>query len=311
MHGGTTSWSIFTVVALVVIAVIYLRGWYRLRKVRGRDASEWCASAFLGGELLLAAAVASPLARLDHHWLTAHMAQHLVLMTLAAPLILLGQPALMFRNSLPEHVDATALHSLLRCKPIHEGGRVLANPVFCWLAGTVCVIIWHVPGAFDLCLQSKVWHDFEQGSFFVAGLLFWWPVVQPWPSVARWHRWFIPLYLFLATIPCDALSAFLTFCGRVVYPAYASRPRLLNVSALRDQELAGAMMWVWVTFAYLIPAVVITMQILSPPNTARQRSVRSGCPAAAVPFLNGAEAEELYNMETESLLLDTCPPGDR
>jgi len=283
MHGSTTSWSVFTVVALVVVAFIYLRGWYRLRNVRQREANVWRALAFLSGELLLAAAVASPLARLDHHWLTAHMMQHLVLMTLAAPLILLGQPALMFRNSLPEHLDTTTLHSLLRCKPIHhlaiyEVGRVLANPVFCWLAGTVCVIAWHVPGVFDLCLQSKVWHDFEQASFFVAGLLFWWPVVQPWPSIARWHRWFVPLYLFLATIPCDALSAFLAFCGRVVYPTYASSPQLLNASALRDQELAGAMMWVWVTFAYLIPAVVITMQILSPANTSRREQVRAAWP---------------------------------
>src|SRR5271168_689691 len=154
MHGGTTSWSIFTVVALVVIAVIYLRGWYRLRKVRGRDASEWCASAFLGGELLLAAAVASPLARLDHHWLTAHMAEHLVLMTLAAPLVLLGEPALMFRNSLPEHVEAAGPDPASRYVPIRRIALILSNPVSCWLAGTVCVLVWHIPGRFDLSMRS-------------------------------------------------------------------------------------------------------------------------------------------------------------
>ena len=107
------------------------------------------------------------------------------------------------------------------------------------------------------------------------------------------ERWFVPLYLFLATIPCDALSAFLAFCGRVVYPIYASSPQLFNDSALRDQELAGAMMWAWVTFAYLIPAVFISMQILSPSNTPRQKLVRAGWPTPAVRSLNGAEAEEL------------------
>jgi cytochrome c oxidase assembly factor CtaG len=266
MHGGNTSWSVFTVVALVGVAVIYLRGLYRLSKVRRSEAHIWRAAAFLSGELLVFAVVASPFARLDHQWLTAHMVQHLMLMTLAAPLILLGEPALMFLNSLPEHFLAAATGPFLRYAPIRGIGRILANPVFCWLAGTVCVIVWHLPAVFDLCLRSKLWHDCEQASFFAAGLIFWWPVVQPWPGVARWHRWIVPLYLFLATIPCDALSAFLTFCGRVVFPAYASGPQLLNNSALRDQELAGAMMWVWVTFAYLIPAVVITMQILSPAN---------------------------------------------
>jgi cytochrome c oxidase assembly factor CtaG len=80
----------------------------------------------------------------------------------------------------------------------------------------------------------------------------------------------MPLYLFLGTLPCDILSAFLTFCGRVVYPGYVSTARIWNLSPLQDQECAGALMWVCVTFAYLIPAVVITMQILSPGHAQRE-----------------------------------------
>lgn len=293
MHGSRTSWSVFTLVALAVIAFIYLRGWYHLGKVRQSEAKVWRASAFISGELLLFAVVASPLARLDHHWLTAHMVQHLVLMTVAAPLILLGDPALMLLNNLPEQLRTTALDPLRRCVPIRGVGPVLADPVFCWLAGTGCVIGWHVPSAFDLCMRSTVLHHLELASFFAAGLLFWWPVVQPWPSIARWHRWFVPLYLFLATLPCDALSAFLTFCGRVVYPTYASSPQFLNNLALRDQELAGATMWVWVTFAYLIPAVVIAMQILSPADSPRQKPARAAWPTPAVRSLSVGEAEEL------------------
>lgn len=72
------------------------------------------------------------------------------------------------------------------------------------------------------------------------------------------------LYLFLATLPCDILSAFLVFCNRVVYTHYLYTARFPGLSALHDQERAGALMWVWVTFVYLIPAVFITLQILSP-----------------------------------------------
>jgi len=293
MHGSTTSWSVFTLVALAVIAFIYLRGWHRLSKVRQSKANAWRPSAFLGGELLLFAIIASPLAGLDHRWLTAHMVQHLVLMTLAAPLILLGEPAIMFLKSLPEHFDIAGLSPFQRSAPMHRIWLTLTNPAFCWLAGTVCVIVWHIPGPFDLCMRSTVWHHLEQTSFFAAGLFFWWPVVQPWPSIERWHRWFVPLYLFLATIPCDALSAFLTFCGRVVYPTYASNPQIFNSSALRDQDLAGATMWVWVTFAYLAPAVVITLHILSPADTPGQKLGRAAWPTPAVRSLNGGEAEEL------------------
>ena len=116
-------------------------------------------------------------------------------------------------------------------------------------------------------MHSRGWHDFQMASFFVTGLLFWTPVVHWQSRVATAQPWLMPLYLFAATLPCDALSAFLVFCNRVVYPSYLSSPRLLNVSALNDQACAGALMWVSVTLIYLGPAVSITLQLLSPPRT--------------------------------------------
>jgi putative membrane protein len=200
-------------------------------------------AALLGGVFFLWAAAGSPLAVLDHHLLTAHMVQHLLLMTVSAPLILLGAAAIP-RRFVP--------------------GGFLTHPVFCWLASTATVIGWHVPALFAIGMRSEAWHAIEHATFLVAGLLFWLPVIRPWPSLAAWPRWSVPLYLFLATLPCDALSAFLTFSNRVVYPNYLSAHRLFDISALGDQECAGALMWVWVTFAYLGPAAVITIQMLSP-----------------------------------------------
>jgi cytochrome c oxidase assembly factor CtaG len=72
------------------------------------------------------------------------------------------------------------------------------------------------------------------------------------------------LYLFFATLPCDALSAFLTFCGRVIYPSYLSAPHPFPISALQDQEWAGVLMWVCITFIYMVPALALTIRILSP-----------------------------------------------
>jgi putative membrane protein len=180
--------------------------------------------------------VASPVAHLDHHLLTAHMAQHLVLMLLVAPLILLGAPSIISRWRPP--------------------------PALCWLAGTLTVIVWHVPAIFELALRSHFWHEFEQASFFIAGLLFWWPFVRLRQRTVS-SGWSVPLYLFFATLPCDALSAFLTFCGHVVYPHYLMGSGHFRLTALEDQELAGALMWVTVTFAYLVPALLVTTQLLS------------------------------------------------
>lgn len=199
-----------------------------------RPVPAWRLAAFAGGLAAIWIAVASPVAHLDHHLLTAHMVQHLLLMVVAAPMILLGA-----RSILP----------LIR-----------THPAFCWLAGSLTVIAWHVPALFALALRSHDWHEFEQASFFIAGILFWWPVIMPGVVSSRWS---VPLYLFLATLPCDALSAFLTFCGHVVYRQYASGHGPSRLSPLEDQALAGALMWVAVTFAYLIPALVVTTQLLS------------------------------------------------
>ena len=82
----------------------------------------------------------------------------------------------------------------------------------------------------------------------------------------------IPLYLFFATLPCDALSAFLTFCDRSVYPSYQNGMLPFGLSALSDQQVAGSLMWVCVTFIYLLPAVVITVHILAPSHRNRTQA---------------------------------------
>jgi len=193
------------------------------------------------------------------------MIQHLLLMTAAPPLLLLGSPVLPLLHGLPKFLMRGALGPLLRAPLVQRIGHAIANPVVCWLTAAAVLIGWHVPAAFALGLSSEAWHHVEHLSFLAAGLMFWWPVIPSWPSVAQ-PKWSTVIYLFLATLPCDALSAFLAFCGRVVYGAYEVGPRRFDLSPLQDQECAGALMWAAVTFAYLIPAVAITTRLLSHPS---------------------------------------------
>jgi cytochrome c oxidase assembly factor CtaG len=275
LHGGLDSWSlpISVTIVLIVVALVYLRGWHQLRNSLPHVLPAWRLGAFMAGLFSLWAAVGSPLAVLDHQLLTGHMVQHLLLMTVAAPLILMGAPVITLVYALPQRFVPIVLRPLPRCPPVHWIGRIVTHPVFCWLASTAAVIGWHIPALFALGMRSEGWHAIEHASFLAAGLLFWWPVIQPWPTLANWPRWGIPLYLFLAALPCDALSAFLTFCNRVVYPHYLSTHRLFDISPLGDQECAGALMWVWVTFAYLAPATVVTIQMLSPHERASRLEI--------------------------------------
>src|SRR5216683_1241622 len=260
-HGYFSS---LTTVILVLLVFVYSRGWFRLRRASPILFPLWRVAAFVTGLFSLWIALGSPLAALDHQLLTVQMMKHLLLMIVGAPLILLGAPALPLLCGLPKWIMRLSLLLRSRTPKLSLLGHFLSNSVFCWLAGTAAVIAWHIPTLFQLGLSSTTWHIVEDACFLSAGLLFWWPIVRTRPRDAKSPQWSMPLYLFLGTLPCDVLSAFLTFCGRVVYPSYASSVRILGLSPLQDQECAGALMWVCVTFAYLIPAVVITMQILSP-----------------------------------------------
>jgi hypothetical protein len=104
----------------------------------------------------------------------------------------------------------------------------------------------------------------EQASFLATGILFWSPVIRPLPKSLKWPESSILLYLFLATLPCDILSGFLVFCERVVYPVFLSSPNSFGLSALEDQQCAGALMWTCVTFVYVIAGTVFTARLLSP-----------------------------------------------
>lgn len=253
--------------ALCVGALIYARGWLRLRSAFPSLIPVWRLAAFLTGIIFVWIAIGSPLSALDDLSLTVHMIQHLLLMSVAPPLILLGAPQLPLLHGLPQPLARNIVSPVLRSGPVKWLGHIVANPAFCWLAATFGLIAWHVPAIFELALRWDWLHELEHASFLTAGLLFWWPVIQPWPSVARWPRWSIPLYLFAATLPCDALSAFLAFCNRVVYSSYLTAPRLFAWSPLDDQQCASALMWVSVTIILLVPAVMVTLCILAPQGT--------------------------------------------
>jgi putative membrane protein len=234
--------------ASIFAAFLYLRSWLNLRR-HEHKVEGWRAGSFLSSISFIWLATASPLAALDHELLTAHMVQHLLLMTLAPPLILLGLPR----------------------KPLTNGLLyVVAHPAFCWLAAAGALVVWHIPSVFMLGMRSQSWHGVEQASFLVTGLLFWLPVVQPRPDGSKWPESSILLYLFLATLPCDILSGFLVFCDRVVYPVFLSSPRSFGLSALEDQQCAGALMWTCVTVVYVIAGAVCAARWLSPHRSANR-----------------------------------------
>ncbi|MGH7893029.1 MAG: cytochrome c oxidase assembly protein [Candidatus Binatia bacterium] len=255
-HALLTAWSVepALVVALAVAALVYVRGWRRLRTRRSERIGPWRLTAFLGGLGALFVALASPLDTLADRSLAIHMAQHIVLLVVTPPLLLVGAPITPLLHGLPAGRMRAAVGTL-----VFWLADRLGHPVVCWLAMSLATWGWHVPSAFELALRDRAWHVVEHASFLGAGLLFWWPVVQPWPSRPRWPRWAMIPYLLLADVQNTALAAILVFSDRVLYPSYGHGP-----GALDDQVAAGLLMWVPMSLAYLVPATVLTARWLSP-----------------------------------------------
>src|SRR6266852_3803996 len=254
--------SFWVSASLILVAFIYLRGWIRLRRLTLDSVQTWHAGGFMLGLFLIWLAVASPLRALDHEMLTAHMVQHLLLMTFAAPSILLGKPVKILIYGMP-HRLVQVMGRPFQSAGVHHVLRALAHPAICWLGAAITLVAWHIPAVFVLGLRSQMWHGIEQVSFLASGLLFWWPVVQPWRSASKWPESSLLVYLFLATLPCDILSGFLVFCERVVYPVYFSSSQPFGLSALEDQQCAGALMWTCVTVVYVIAGAIVTARLLS------------------------------------------------
>jgi cytochrome c oxidase assembly factor CtaG len=247
----------------VLLAIGYLRGWWI---IRGADASllpPWRAAAFLAGLGFIWIALASPLDALNDRLLTAHMLQHMLLLTVAPPLILLGAPLIPIVRGLPAVGARKRVGSFLTWPGTQRIGHVFANPVSGAVAMGLAMFVWHTPSLYELALRSDAWHEVEHATFFLASLTFWWPVVLPWPSRGQWPRWAMVPYLLVADLQNTALAAILTFSDRVLYPSYSDAPRMLGLSALQDQVAAGAFMWVAGSIAFIVPAIGVALQCLS------------------------------------------------
>jgi cytochrome c oxidase assembly factor CtaG len=259
------SWSIppAATFALIVAAFTYLRGWWLLRRAGYPNLRPWRASSFGLGLFTLWFALASPLDTFSPFVLTAHMLQHMILMMVAPPLILLGEPLIPIVRGMPRFAAREFAGPFLNCRIAERIGLALTNPAVALLLMGTVMFAWHVPRLYELALRSSSWHEVEHACFFFASLIFWWPVVQPWPSRAQWPRWAMVPYLIIADLQNTALSAVLVFSDRVLYPSYAVGPSLFGFPPQEDQAAAGAMMWVVGSLAFIVPAILIAVQCLS------------------------------------------------
>jgi cytochrome c oxidase assembly factor CtaG len=270
-------WSIpwALTIAILAFAAIYVRGWFAIRKTRRSLFPDWRLFSYLLGLATLWLSICSPLDGFADALLSAHMVEHLILMSLVPPLVLLGYPAVPILRGLPAPFVRTVLGPFLRSQKLLRLGRFLAKPPTAWLLMNVAFLLWHIPAAYDLALENERLHDVEHLCFLGTSFLFWWPLIQPWPAKRHDYGWLLLPYLLTADFINTALSAYLAFCDRPVYAFYlrpANNP--FHADPLADQVLGAGFMWLVGSIAFLLPAVVVTVRLLQGKRSAPEVGYR-------------------------------------
>jgi putative membrane protein len=260
-----TAWDIppWVTCAIAAAGLVYVRGWLAIRRTRPEALPVWRLLSFLAGLFAIFVAVSSSLDTYSETLLFMHMAQHFVLMSVAPPLIVLGCPLVPMLRGLPRSVVRWIGGPLLRSPVIHRVQKLFSQLPFPWLAMNVTYVGWHIPKAYEFALASENWHNLEHFCFFATSVLFWWPIVQPWPARRRSGAWMIIPYLLTSDLVNTGLSAFLCFSGRLIYPSYAIVNRPFGLDAVKDQVAAGAFMWVFGSLVLLVPAICLTARFLA------------------------------------------------
>ncbi len=237
---------------LVAVAAVYAIGirnlWANARTARLVGTGP--AVSFALALLVLLVALVSPLDRSASSDLPLHMVQHLLLLAVAAPLFALSEPVVVMLHALPVEKRrrlARPVRRVTRSQTSTHGWLVWM--VLAYALSTAALLMWHVPALYDAALRHPVVHGLEHVSFVATAGLFWWMALG---ASRRSRRGLGVLAVFAATLPATALGILMTMARTPWYPVYGH-----GAEALRDQQVAGALMWGFGGSALVIGAAAL------------------------------------------------------
>jgi putative membrane protein len=245
------------VVGVSLAALLYWRGWLRLVLVRGSRRSTlhwWHAAAFYAGLAAIVLALESPIDALSASLFSFHMVQHLVLIMVAAPLILLGDPGITILRGVPLVFRRPSLRYLARQRWATALGRalsILLRPAAVFVIFNADLYLWHWSPLFNLTLDNDTLHLCEHGCFLVTAFMFWSQIIGQRGLHSRLGYAHRAVYTAVTALTSNLLAMYFVFAPKPLYSAYAALPvRPYGMTVLGDQQIAGAIMWVPVLFLF-------------------------------------------------------------
>jgi cytochrome c oxidase assembly factor CtaG len=264
--------GLFTTIALYASGIRWLRRATGAKRKLRRELA-----LFTAGWVALVIALLSPVHPLGRVLFSIHMTQHELLMVVAAPLLVLGRPALVMLWAFPRNVSRGAVRHL-RANGGARVWHVLTNPFVASLLHALALWIWHAPALYAATATSAWMHLWQHASFLGSALLFWHAMLFG-PRRAAGSGLAV-LYLFLTALHSGALGALLTFTTTVWYAHYATTAGAWGLSALEDQQLGGLIMWVPAGMIYMVAALALFARWLHPTDERGTEQIAGAAEAA-------------------------------
>jgi putative membrane protein len=277
-------WRPEVLAPLCLVAIGSGVGWWRL-SARGRRAVPlWRPGLVAAGLTAVAAALLSPIAGAAHARFSTHMFQHVLLVMLAPPLVMLADPLPAALWALPRRVRLAAGRLLAPGAPFRRLWRVLTWPPAAWLVSALALWLWHLPGAYEAALRDDLLHDAEHLVLFGAGILGWWPLIGPAPRV-RGHLAYSlrVVYLILTGGQQALLGLVLSTSPVVLYGSYEAEAAARGLSPLEDQADGGVIMWATSGAVGLVTLLVLMYRLLAQEDRLPPIEGRPALPAATPP----------------------------
>ena len=263
---NTWTFDPLTLAGLLVLFALYTRGLWRSRGRSGNLFPWWRPTAFYTGLIALLLGAVSPVDGLSDDLFLMHMVQHVLMMMVGPPLILVGAPVVPVLRGLPRILRDDLAIPLLQMRRVRKTLNFLASPLTAWLAFVFTLWIWHVPAFYNEAVTNEALHFLQHMMFIGAAVFFWWTVIDPIPLKPRLSYAFRLLFLFMATLQSTALAAIITLTESVLYTYYEGVPRLWGLTAQEDQMIAGLIMWVPGAAIYFTALTVLFFVMLARDN---------------------------------------------
>ena len=246
-------WRLDVITVLLTFGTLYTIGWQRLRRKQAKLATNWRIAAYYAGLLSLVIALMSGIDTFQTQLFFIHMTQHIVLVMIAPPLLLIANPMPFLLWAIPRQERQLIAGFLTQKSRFRRMFVKLTAPGLVWLFYAINLWLWHDPNPYNEAIVNDTLHDIEHLTFFLTGMALWWHITNAAPYFHGRRTYAMRIALVIATYFQNLLIGVgITMSGTLIYTYYAGVPRVWGIDPIRDQTIGGLIMWIPGGMMYLM-----------------------------------------------------------